>query len=240
VALVISLERALEGLLHRRSYRSAFLEGRLDALDLSPEDRDAVASLDPEQVVRMAELTREHLMRREHRGSGGLIALFPRTIQAWRAAHPDDPELHELSSSFMESDPFERHRELPFAGPGLSLEEAFYRFCEIAAIGDPAAREQEFCAAIVKALLLSPNPDFTLPEEVRSGPAGRFALSLRKEPLLFAATRGRYVEGPITPFLADLLLFPGSRQELAFQHGVSPSVLEASTRQLVSLGLLPA
>ena len=37
----------------------------------------------------------------------------------------------ELAFRFMNSPAFDEYRELPFCGVGISLEEAFYRFCEL-------------------------------------------------------------------------------------------------------------
>lgn len=235
---MISLDQALDRLLHRRSYREAFLAGHHALLDLAPADLAALATLDREQLRLSAEGVREDLLARVHRGSGGLRALYPRTLAAWREAHPDDDDLRELLFTFMESAPFARYHELPFAGPGLCLEEAFHRFAEERALGDARVREDEFLTAMVKALLLSPRPAFTLPAEIRSAPAGHFALGTRGEPALYAAVQGRLLLGPLTPFLAALLDAPACAEEAAQRHGVSAAVLEAAQAQLAALGLL--
>ncbi|MEO7329380.1 MAG: hypothetical protein ABI193_12425, partial [Minicystis sp.] len=216
---MISLDQALDHLLHRRSYREAFLADRHALLDLAPDDLAALATLDRAQLVLAAEGVREDLLQRSHRGSGGLRALYPRTIAAWTQAHPEDETLHELLFGFMESEPFARYHELPFAGQGLCLEEAFHRFAESASIGDPTAREEEFLTAMVKALLLSPRPDFSVPAEIRRTPGGFFALGTRGDPALYAAVQGRLVLGPLTPFLAALLEAPEEAATTAARHG---------------------
>jgi len=133
---MISLDQALDRLLHDRSYRSAFLAERFDALDLAPDDLDALGSIDRQQLVRTAERVAKDLIGRKHRGSGGLLELYPNTLGADR--------LDETVYRFLESAAFQDYRELPFAGDGISLEEAFFRFCEAEGIGEPAVREQEF------------------------------------------------------------------------------------------------
>jgi len=236
---VIGLDGVLDRLLHRRSYREAFLAGRFEALDLEDEDREALAGIDREALVREAESVREDLLHRRHRGSGGLLALYPRTLAAWVAAHPEDDGLVELLSRFMESEAFGGYREVPFAGQGRCLEEAFYRFCEEEEIGAPQEREEELLGAMARALLLSPDPDFTLPAEIRTSSGGFFAVARRgPEPRLFAAVSGRLLTGPLTPFLADLLLSDDPPAEIAARHGVAPDIRDASLAQLRSLGLL--
>jgi len=100
-------------------------------------------AIDPAQLQKAAERVREETLERKHRGSGGLLSLYPRTVGAWRQEHPEDSKLEELAALFLESRAFESYRERPFAGPGICLEEAFYRYCEEKEIGERAAREDE-------------------------------------------------------------------------------------------------
>jgi hypothetical protein len=236
---MISLDVALDRLLHHRSYREAFLAGRAETLDLSGEDLEALASIDRAALAREADAVRDDLLHRRHRGSGGLLSLYPRTIAAFRIAHPEDNELVELLSRFMESDAFAEHREIPFAGAGPSLEEAFYRFCEAEEIGAPAEREDELLLAMAKALLLSPRPAFTLPAEIRTTAAGFFAVSRRGDPRLYAAVSGRLLTGPLTPFLAELLRSADDPATIASRHGVAPAARDAALAELAALGLWP-
>jgi hypothetical protein len=237
---VIGLDDALDRLIHRRSWREAFLAGRTEALGLADEDLEALASLSREALEREATSVREDLLRRQHRGSGTLRDLYPRTLAAWTVAHPDDADFVELLSRFMEHGAFERYREIPFAGRGLCLEEAFYRFCEAEEIGEAADREAEFLGAMIKAVLTSPDPDFTLPAELHASAGGFFAVATRgAEPRLFAAITGarRMITGALTPFLADVLLRDEDPTRVAECHGVSPAVAEASLAKLAALGL---
>src|SRR5687767_7717160 len=123
---MIAVDEAIDRLIHSRAYRQAWLDGRTDALDLEVDDLAALATIDRDQLVRTAERAARDLLGRRHRGSGGLCDLFPRTIAAWKQAHPRDERLRELAYAFMESEAFGAYRELPFAGVGLCLEDAFF------------------------------------------------------------------------------------------------------------------
>jgi hypothetical protein len=235
---VIGLDHALDRLIHRRSWRQAFLAGRTEALGLADEDLEALTSVSREALERQAASVREDLLRRRHRGSGTLRDLYPRTFAAWTVAHPDDPEFVELLSRFMESHAFDGYREIPFAGAGLCLEEAFFRFCETEEIGEAADREAEYLGAMIKAVLTSPDPDFTLPAELHASVGGFFAVATRgAEPRLFASVARQMITGALTPFLADLLLREGDATRVAERHGVSPAAAEASLAKLATLGL---
>lgn len=234
---MISLDQALDRLVHRLSYRQAFLQGQLHELDVAPEDLEALATLDRAELAQVAERVREDLLHRRHRGSGGLLTLYPRSIAAWREARPDDGDLTELVTAFMESDAFEAYHEIPFAGAGLSLEEAFFRFAEARGIGDPAVRQDEFFTGLMKALVVSPRPNFTLPASVRRAPKGFFVIAKLAEPMLYAAVSGRFVRGPLTPFLAELLTLAELPGDVARRHGVSDAALAASLEHLAQIGL---
>jgi len=126
---VISLDEALDRLLHHRSYLDAFLAGRVNELDVSADDLQALLCIDPVQLRKTAQRVRADVIQRKHRGSGGLLELYPRTVNAWRAAHPEDVQLDELLAQFLESAAFETYRETSLSGPGVCLEESFVRFC---------------------------------------------------------------------------------------------------------------
>ena len=239
VRVVIALEEALDRLLYSASYRAAFLEGRLDALDVAPDDRAALAAIDRDELARAATAVMEGLWYRQQRGCGDLGTQYPKTIEAWRRGHPDDEPLRSLMCAFLESDAFREYREIPFAGMGTSLEEAFFLFCEGATLGDAAVREDEFLAAMMKALAMSPSPAFALPACIRRAPGGYFALGTRgPRPMLYGAVEGRFVKGELTRFLAELLTSrPGEEEQVARRHGVRRDILLASLKELRKLGL---
>ena len=236
---MITLDEALDRLLHLRSYRRAFLEWRYRELDLSNEDLVALSTIDREQLVRTAERVIQDLLARRHCGSGGLLELYPRTLEAWNRSRPEDESFAELMATFLESAAFQGYRQVPFAGLGWSLEEAFFAFCESAEIGDPITREREFLAAMLRALAVCPTAAFRIPDCVHRAAAGWFAISRRGTPILYAAARGRFMTGTITPFLAELLE-EDRPAEVARRHGVPAAVLDASLSQLEAMGLLPS
>ncbi|HCP46619.1 MAG TPA: hypothetical protein DIU15_11275 [Deltaproteobacteria bacterium] len=235
---MISLDVATDRLLHRVSYRQAFLEERYDELELSEDDLAALQQLDRQQLVETANSVRRSLLERKHRGSGGIRATYPETITAWQEQF-DDPALSLFLDRFMESEAFYRYHEVPHAGFGLSLEEATFRFFEDEGVGESAVREREFLAGLCKALALNPQPAFTVGAPVQRGVAGWFAVSRSEPRSLFAAVNGRYVQGALTPFLVDLLTSDQPPEDIAATHGVPDEVVGAALTRFRSLGLLP-
>jgi hypothetical protein len=203
----MTLDRALDRLLHDASYRRAFLSG--ESLDLAADDREVLGEIDPVELERTAASVRASVFTRAHRGTGELVVMFARTIAGWSGTRD------ALADAFMASEAFALYREVPHAGIGICIEEAFYRFCEAHGVGDPVDREHELLAAVVRSLVISPDPAFIVPREVRRCPGGWFAIATRGIPTLYVASYGRFILGPIAPSLANLL------------------------DQLVALGLLP-
>lgn len=241
---MISLDVALDRLLHKRAYRRAFLEGDHAALQLSAEDVRALATIDRRQLVLASERIAKETFACKHRGTGDLRDLFPLTIAAWMDAHAGDGRAHgqraerELAHAFLDSAAFDAYREHPFAGVGQTIEEAFFVFCERAAIGDPVVRERELLSALIRALAVTPTMEATLPPDIRRVTQGSFAVTQRGPvPVLFAAVAGRYLTGELTPFLAELLLSSDERDVVAARHHVAPAVLHAAEETLRSLGL---
>jgi hypothetical protein len=235
---LLTLDDALERLLVDPDYRADFMAGRWERLAVAAEDCIALQTIDRVQLARTAERVRLDLAERQYRGSGGLKKLFAATIAAWDAAHPG-VEHDAVFATFVASPAYQTYRELPFAGLGVCLEESFYRFACAEGIGDPAVREGEYLAAIVKAVLLSPDPTFTLPPELRRAPDGWFALSrIGPGTKLYAAARGRYVEGALTPLLAELLTSSEPPAVVAARHRVPDSVRDEVVTRLRELGLM--
>jgi hypothetical protein len=229
---VITLDVAIDRLLHKPAVLAEFLGRGPAALGLDAADADALDQIDRGQLVRTAAHIRGQILHRQQRGSGSLLNRFPRTIAAFAGA-----DLDGLAGEFLGSAQFDDYREVPFAGLGRSLEECFFRFAEARGLGEAAVREQEFLSAILRALVVNPDPDFSVPAEVRRAPGGYFAVSVRSGPTLFAALGGRFVTGALTPFLAALLVSPETPDEVARRHAVTGPVLAASLVQLVELGL---
>ncbi len=236
---MIPLDQALDRLIHKRGYRDAYLQGRFDALELAASDLALVRSMNGQALGRLAERVAGEALARKHSGSGSLFELYPRSIQAWREAHPEDASGLCLAFAFLDSPAFDGYRELPFSGIGTSLEEAFFRFCELEGLADRVIREHEFLAAMMQLLVVSPSACVALPDCIQRTAGGFFSISARAAPTLYAAVRGRLVRGPLTPFLASLLAPGAQPRQVAEQHGVSKSVLDQSLAQLSALGLVP-
>jgi hypothetical protein len=235
---MISLDVALDRLIHKRACRAAFLEDN-SAFGLPEADQSALREMDTRTLAELGRSVAMDLVSRKHVGSGSLLDLYPRTIEAFRRRHErhDDATL-ELAYTFMDSAAFDQYREFPHAGAGTTLEEAFYRFAEAEDLGDPVVREAEFLAAMAKLLCANPRIDARLPAELRSAANGHYAVSARGAPVLYGAVLGRFVTGPLTPFLADLLVTGADHEKTAERHRVSNTVLAESLRRLSDLGIL--
>jgi len=227
------LNRVLEALLYRRSDREAFLAGDLARFGLSPEDADALGAIDKEQLVSAAKLARDHVVQRSHRGVGNLIQAFGETLRTWQGAHPSRT-LDELAEDFVGSRHFEAYRTHAFAGQGLCLEEAFYRFAEDASVGSPAVRLRECAMAVFRGLASTPDPVFLLPEFVRRAPKGFFVID-QSGPTLLAMLGGKFVEGVITPYIAAVLT---SADVPAALRPATEAERLAVEEELVRLGLI--
>lgn len=135
------------------------------------------------------------LLKHSHAGCGSLQKLYPATIEWWRLAHPEDEDLLQLSSSFASSDACLRYVELAAGGNGVCIEEAFYDFCLANSIGDAAVLEEEFLAAMMRAIATSPRPAFGIPKPVKQGPNGVVAVSSQR--IVHAVSNGRIIRGQL-------------------------------------------
>jgi hypothetical protein len=199
-----TLDRALDRLLHDGALRRRFFSGD-DPFALDDEDAAALRALDPAQLDAMAAMVREQAWRASHRGGRTLAEGFAKTVASWRRAHPDDGDCAAMVDAFVASPEFEGHRAVAHAGPGTCVEEAFYAWCSRERIGDPAAREREFMAAMARALTVCPDPDFVVPAAFRRVRDGWCAVSDGQTPTLYAAVRGRCMVGAVTPLVARIL-----------------------------------
>ena len=195
---------------------SSLVEDRLAACLYDPTAPSDLGLREP-MLRDAARAVRAMVRGRRHRGTGGLTAWFPRTIEAWRARHPNDLDLDELVAAFCASTACYTWREGPGLASGTSLEEALFTFFEHEGVGDASEREEELLSALLRALAVSPRAAFTLPPSVRRAPGGHYAVSRRL--VLHAALDGRYLHGPVTPPVARLLRGEGEsgplRDELA-------------------------
>jgi hypothetical protein len=207
------LEETLAALVYDGAARARWFE--------QAEGRDPLfASLRAEELEQAARELRQMVLGRVHRGTGGLSSWYPRTLAAWRAAHPDDATLDDLAAAFCGSPACGCWRESATAEPGISLEEAWYRFFTERGIGDPIDREEELLGVLLRALAVTPAARFRHPAIVRPAPGGHFALS--RAGTLHAALDGRYLHGPL-PILPRRLLAGASVEALARERGIPAS-----------------
>jgi hypothetical protein len=96
-----------------------------------------LSSLRADELEEAPREVRRMMLGRRHRGTGGLAMWFAETLIAWRTAHPEDADLDGLATAFCASADCAEWRESFTGEPGISLEEAFYRFLTEAAVGDP-------------------------------------------------------------------------------------------------------
>ena len=230
-----SLNGALEALLYRRTDREAFLAGDVARFGLSPEDANALLTIDRAQLVSAAKIAREHVFSRTHRGVGSLVQAFRETVRAWEAEHRGR-DVDDLAIDFVGSRHFDAYRTTAFAGRGISLEEAFFRFAEEASIGAPGTRFSEFVVAILRGLSKTPDPVFLLPDIVQRVSAGFFVIDDRG-PTLFAVLRGKFVQGQITPYIAAVLSSASVPPKLP---PLTAAEQAAVRDELVRLGLVDA
>ena len=143
--------------------------------------------MDLEQLDRTAHLIVRDVLGRRRRGAPPLAEQFERTLTGLR------PE--EVGRDFVRSAQYAAYRELPHGEPGLCIEEAFFRYLEFADIGEPRIRRHEYLRAAALALLVQPNPAFTIPQPFVATEGGWIA---QVGPLVYAALNGRFVHGRIS------------------------------------------
>jgi hypothetical protein len=219
----------LERLLTDDAFRLAFREGRVV---LPPE----FGTIDHDQLESTARHLRQHLIQTTFRGSGGIVERFSRTLgPVLEAADAID----RLFGRFVASDAYRTYREWPRDGRGACLEEAFFRFAEAENLGDGAARERDFVEALVRAILLSPEPGFAVPPEIRTpSPGVAFGIARRSNPpWLCAATASGLVQGPVTALIVAVI-DGGAPDAVAAAFGTSTAVVDEVTLRLRALGVI--
>jgi hypothetical protein len=234
VGVTDTLDGALDRLLREPATRARWCAGAA-VFDLTSDDHDALRTIDPGELDAMAAAVRAGVWSTAHRGSGTLAERFPGCVAAWRATHGADDDA--LVTAFVASEVFATYREVPAGVAGLSLEAAFFAWCESAEVGDAALREAEFLAAMARALASCAAPSFVVPAAFFAVPGGWCALSDTTPPGLYAAVGERVLSGPVTPFVAALLRRPAEREAVAAEFGVGAEALRETETMLVGLGL---
>lgn len=223
---VLGMDQALYRLLHHKTEREAFLAGRFDELGWPEELVQAFATVDREELSATAKQICRNLLAGERGFSRGLRGAYDRVLQALEAG---GRSALDVVYAFVESEQYASYREVPYAGEGICVEEAFYEFLQQDEWFVRDARmmcllTHEFLTALMGILTVNQDPAFYVRSElVRWNGAARFAV-LRyplavaqvlagrgiagedEVPWLYAATAERFVSGPVSPLVADLLL----------------------------------
>jgi uncharacterized protein (UPF0276 family) len=223
-----ALDEALESLVFDGAARAAWRDGELDP---------RLAALEPSEVESLAAMVGRHLIDKKHVGIGGLRDVFPAAFNAWLRAHPDDRDFTELAAAFLASEG-RTFSEGMCAPLGRSIEEAFAEFAVRTALLEHGSTRAALCRAHGRAYAICDRPGFRLAGEFRPCAGGLYAIAA-EPPFLVAVTRGRYLEGPVTPLIGTLLE-GASAERAAERHGVGAGVAIATRAKLVELGLLDA
>jgi hypothetical protein len=238
------LSDILYQLLYDQDFRDSFLDGELEnrypAITL--QQREAMASIDPEELRRTANRVKTVALNGHIDGHGGLKGSFPLTFAALASnAMP----LQTTVMRFLSSEAFVDYREIPYESKGVCLEEAFFHYLSvepgIAGLDDVLfVAATELIRAILKYARFGAFATFDVKyPPFRTGAACWFAvLNHRKSwcdeykvepacdgPVLYAVGRRGQVIGQCPPWLGDVLV--------TGRHG-DPDVLE----HLKSVGLL--
>ncbi|ASS76606.1 hypothetical protein CIG75_17630 [Tumebacillus algifaecis] len=250
---LVTIDRALYRLLHQRTYREAFLAGRYAELGWSEQVAQAFETVDRDELTATAKQISRRLLAGDRTSSKGLRGAFGRVFQALEAA--GRPAL-DVVDAFVESQQYEAYREVPYAGTGICVEEAFYEFLK---------RDQwfvrdewlmcllthEFLTALLGILTVNQAPAFVVrtellqqnavarfalqryPRQVADALAGRALQGDDEVIWLYAATTAHFLSGPVSPLVAELL----SRTEGAVEAGAEEQV-RTTVQKLQKMGLL--
>lgn len=265
--LARELNDALYRLLFSETYREAFLSGKMESLGLSSEAAAQLAVIDKDELQSASSIIVRDLLSGNiaDSKSRGLAAKFPRTFAMLASRGVG---LRKALSVFMESPEFLSYREVPFAGAGISIEEAFHRF--LAAAPCPfqmtsvelAVAQHEFLSILLKILVASPDPLFSIGDGRirRRGDRYMAFASYRSESaeavlqkpapgggilVAYGATPAGFFCGRVPALTETLIEACWSSVEafeqaaFAARHDVEPEMVARMCRDLSSLGMLP-
>lgn len=258
----LPLDEVLYRLLYHRSFRDRFLSGALDSLPIAPSDRPDLAAIDISELVKMS----RRIARTILYGTLPKDGLRHAYSQTLRGLQDEGWNLDTLIERFLETAVFREFRDVAFAGPGISVEEAFFDFLatDKELLGtDPDRRcllQHEFLTVLVSSLVINRHPDFEIrtPLLQRNGACAyaivpypaQFSSGLRGRPerastgidrhYLYAAPSGAYVSGPVTAAAGPILAL-GTRtavRDMAAELPIGGAELEALVEHFCALGLL--
>jgi len=164
-----------------------------------------------------------------------LEEIFPHTTRGILKRSPQ----RDLANEFMQSPHFDRYVELPFTREGISREEAYAGF--LAQWVLPEEREtlqHELLFYLMRELAANPEPFFNIEcPDITLRNKGYVAVLRRtaEAPYLYASLDGKFIHGPLTPLLADLIECQRVSVALSRHRGekVHAAIWELHTRRLL-------
>ncbi len=247
---LIPLDEALYRLLYHRSYREAFFNENFSSLGLCESDQRHLATIDREQLKKTASRVVTQVLYGADGQSGGIEGIFPRVLRKYRKTFPKDPNSIELIERFLESNYYRDYREHPYAGNGICIEEAFFEFMNTekpfidADATNAFLLKDEFLVALMRTLLYNPRASFQVRQAdiFRIGEGYYSIQTMWPDMILYAAVKGHFVRGPITPLIAEILrLADGAKiqaRTLSVRFNTSIETVQAAFDRLTHLGFL--
>lgn len=229
-----SLDELLYNLLYDYQYRNNFLNDELNELNLSADHLNHIKTIDKEELAATATTIVRNLMSGNIEHNGGLRTSFPGVFQALEFRKTD---ITLLMHKFLASKHFEGYMELPYAGEGTCIEEAFYNYLSeneefiLAAENNHLLLKHEFLNAIISILTVNKHPFFridsdlvknnghiyyayqTYSKEISEALSGKKVAGDSEMVIwLYAATEKNLVRGPIHPSILEMVEIGSSRK----------------------------
>lgn len=185
------LNDALYLLLHDARYRKAFLDGDHARLGLAAQDEAALRTIDAEELVKTSEQILSNVLKGDFDVGGGLRRSYPAIFEALR----QEGQLERsVMYEFLSSDAFLEYREIPFAGEGICVEEAFYLFLRDhpsflkGFAANAMLLRHEFLTVMLSILTVNRDPHFSLrsTDLIRTNGALRYAVQTYPRPIVEA------------------------------------------------------
>lgn len=163
------LDEILYLLLHNRTYRNLFLEKYYTKMNISRENVSNLQTIDTEELIATAKNIKINIVSGNINHEGGLKNSYPGVFESIKSS---EINLDELIYEFIESIYFNDYKEVPFAGMGVCIEEAFFNFLiknqeyiEVN-INNKLLLQHDFFNAMHSILVINKNPNFYVKSEL--------------------------------------------------------------------------
>jgi len=191
-----------------------------------------LADLHAADVATLGLEVRGSLARRPSLGQPSLHERFAPLFEAWRIAHPSDPNgllaafgAHPAGSRWSDDDP---------ARP--CLEQALFDFALELHLIDPEVLRQCFYTSLFHTLAIDPTPRFRVPEWVEGGPGDYRFVDPGPPCRLYAVAGTRVICGPLPALAADVLA-GHTDDAIEARHGLQPGGVRPVRAKLEAIGL---